>query len=246
MKQQKMYESVTPLKIEEHKNLSVVKPSDFLFAKDLIAAPLTAVEFFKAVHEYVIVFAGTEQNLMPYVILGASEKKNLYIRDDGSFTAEYIPAYIRRYPFVFSTSDGGKNLTLCVDLEYKGCSMDGDGKKLFEEDGSHSDYLKDVMKFMTSYQGQYIRTAEFCKRIAELEILEPLTAQLKPEQGETVSLTGFYGVNREKMKNLSPEVLKELADGDGLELLYIHLLSMNNFNLLLEKIKNEQVVTQSA
>ena len=53
--------------------------------------------------------------------------------------------------------------------------------------------------------------------------------------GEKKSIGGFFAVSREKLRNLAPEKLAELAKTDELELTYIHLLSMNNFRRVLER-----------
>jgi hypothetical protein len=54
--------------------------------------------------------------------------------------------------------------------------------------------------------------------------------------GEKLSLGGFWAVNRAKLKALSGEKLAELAKTDELELLYLHLQSMRNFNLVKDRL----------
>ena len=36
------------------------------------------------------------------MILGGEKDQNLYLDDAGKWTARYIPAFVRRYPFVFA------------------------------------------------------------------------------------------------------------------------------------------------
>jgi hypothetical protein len=40
--------------------------------------------------------------MMPVVLLGMRDKENLYVNESNQWEAKYIPAFIRRYPFVFS------------------------------------------------------------------------------------------------------------------------------------------------
>ncbi len=42
---------------------------------------------------------------MPAVLLGIRDQENLYVDDNGAWNAKYIPAFVRRYPFVFSSQD---------------------------------------------------------------------------------------------------------------------------------------------
>jgi hypothetical protein len=43
-------------------------------------------------------------------------------------------------------------------------------------------------------------------------------------------------VSRERLKKLSAETLAQLASTDELELIYLHLQSMRNFNLMRERL----------
>ena len=53
-------------------------------------------------------FAGNETAVMPAVILGLRNDENLYLSDKNAWQAKYLPAFIRRYPFAFSSQDDGK------------------------------------------------------------------------------------------------------------------------------------------
>jgi hypothetical protein len=49
-------------------------------------------------------------------------------------------------------------------------------------------------------------------------------------------LSGFQAVNREKLKALPGDTLAELAATDELELIYLHLQSMRNFEALRDRL----------
>jgi hypothetical protein len=188
-----------------------------------------AVEFPHAAKEYAVVFAGSEESLMPAVILGVRGSENLYLSKDNEWEAKYIPAFVRRYPFVFSTSADGTQLILCIDEAFSGFNHDGRGQPLFVDDGKPSPFVDNVMKFLQEYQAQFRRTQAFCAKVKELDILEPMQAQVELASGERLQLGGFLAVSRAKLKALSGEKLAELAQTDELELLYLHLQSMRNF-----------------
>src|SRR5690606_15437922 len=142
--------------------------------------------------------------------------------------ADYIPAFVRRYPFVFSTSDEGKTLTLCLDEAFDGCRQNGEGERLFTETEENSPYLNKVVEFLQEYQNHFRRTQIFCKKLEELELLEPMGAQFKTPDGREGSLSGFFVINRDKLKKVPAEKLAELAQTDELEMIYLHLNSLNN------------------
>ena len=42
----------------------------------------------------------------------------LFVNEAGKWLGKYVPAFLRRYPFVFSSNDEGKNFTLCIDGKF--------------------------------------------------------------------------------------------------------------------------------
>jgi hypothetical protein len=234
-KQLLIYENALPVSKTRHRNWSVKIDNTFGFANELNAAPITAVEFPVASREYTIVFTGKGETLAPAVVLGVRNGENLYLADDHKMSAKYVPAFLRRYPFVFSSVDQGANLTLCIDESFAGCNQDGAGERLFDSEGKQSVYLKNVIGFLREYQKQFVRTKAFCQKLEELNLLEPMQAQISPANGKRARLTGFTAVSRKKLKALKAEQLHELLKSDELELIYLHLQSLRNFELLLEK-----------
>ncbi len=227
-KQQLIYETAVPLSFARHGGCSVEVGTNYGFSGKVNSVPLMAVEFPLATSEYAIVFAG-DSNLMPAVILGVRGNENLFLTRSDSWEAKYIPAFVRRYPFVFSTSSDGERLILCIDEAYAGFNREGRGQRLFGDDGKPSAYVDNVLKFLQEYQAQFRRTQVFCGKLRELDILEPMMAQVDLPSGERLSLSGFQAVNRGKLKKVPGEKLAELAQTDELELLYLHLQSMRNF-----------------
>jgi len=228
------YSNAQPVNQTRHKDLCVKTGPDFSFAKDTNSVPLMAVEFPHAASEYAIMFAGSEEKPIPVVIMGYNESENRYIDEDEQWRAKYIPAFIRRYPFVFSSSDDGDTLTLCVDEEYDGCNEDGHGERLFDADGERTLFLNNTLKFLEEYQAHYYRTENFCKTLKELDLLEPVTARFTTPDGQQRNLTGIQSVSRKKMKELSEADLHKLHQSDGLELIYLHLHSSRNLQNMLE------------
>jgi hypothetical protein len=228
--QQLIYEKVIPVSNSRHAECSVEVGADYAFSRSVNSVPLMAVEFPLAAAEYPIVFAGAAESMMPAVILGVRSNENLYLTNDGKWQAKYIPAFIRRYPFVFSASDDGKTFTLCVDEDFPGFNKQGRGKRLFSDDGKTTPFVEEVLKFLQDYRVQFLRTQAFCKKLTELNLLMPMQAQVTLTSGEKMSLSGFNVVDRKKLIALPGDTLSQLAKTDELELIYLHLQSMRNFS----------------
>jgi SapC len=106
-KQLLIYEKAVPVTRQRHGNVSIKAGSDFGYAKTVNSVPLLASEFDLASREYAIVFSGQGNDMMPAALLGIRDNENLYVDDKGLWNAKYIPAFVRRYPFVFSTDFAG-------------------------------------------------------------------------------------------------------------------------------------------
>lgn len=230
-----IYKSAVPVSAARHGDVSVEANDSFAFSADVNAVPLMAVEFPRAAAEYAIVFTAEGEEVMPAVILGVRNSQNLFLSSDSRWKADYIPAFIRRYPFVFSSGDG-KALTLCIDESHPGVNRVGKGNALFGADKKPTPYVEKVLEFLKEFQIQFERTRQFCRSLKELQLLEPMQANVTTPQGENISLGGFLGIKRERLRQLSGEQLEKLVKTDELELLYLHLASLRNFTDFKDRI----------
>lgn len=229
-KQLLIYESAVPVSAARHGDASFDPVGSYAFSADINAVPLMAVEFVSAATEYAIVFTEADNDVIPAAVLGLRPEQNLYLSADAQWQAQYVPAFIRRYPFVFSASADRETLTLCVDETHPGFNREDRGQRLFENDGKPSSYVEQVLKFLQDYQTHFVRTQAFGKRLKELNLLEPMQAKVTTPAGEKLVLGGFQGVTRNRLRTLGGEALVTLAKTDELELLYLHLYSLRNFN----------------
>jgi hypothetical protein len=232
-KQLLFYETAVPVNLARHRDLCIERIT-YQFAANVNSVPLTAVEIPRAAREYTIVFAGDDA-VTPFAVVGVQGNENVYVSEDGTWNADYVPAFVRRYPFVFARSEDEKQFTLCIDESWDGCNQEGRGERLFDENGERTPYLSQMLSFLEQYQAHFNRTQAYCRHLKELDLLEPMKADFTLPDGTKRSLVGFTAVNRDKLKGLPSEKLLELVKSDELELTYNHLLSMNNFALMIHR-----------
>ncbi|MBE0452529.1 SapC family protein [Roseovarius autotrophicus] len=231
------YERATPVTAKAHGDVSVRSSVGYGFSRKVNSVPLTAVEFAAAAAHYPIVFAGAEDRVMPAVILGARSNENFFVDEAGKWRAgTYVPAFVRRYPFVFSTDRDGRNFILNIDETYEGVNRDGRGERLFDSDGNQTVYLQNILRFLQEYQGQFRRTEAYCKRLKDLDLLQPMQAQFSLPDGERRSLSGFMALDREKLKAIKDADLRAMFDTDELECTFLHLFSMRHFQNMVEHL----------
>lgn len=234
-KQMLIYETAIPVSEVRHADASFEPSRNFAFAAAINAVPLMAVEFQHAAAEFAIVFSAVGPDIMPAAVLGVRDQQNLYLTEDAQWRAKYVPAFIRRYPFVFSSSEDQQTLMLCIDETHPGFNREGRGQRLFGDDGKPSAYVEQVLKFLQAYQAHFERTRSFGKQLQALNLLEPMQLTVTTPAGARQALSGFLGVQRDRLRNLSGEALSTLSRSDELELIYLQLHSMRNFNEVKER-----------
>ena len=205
------------------------------------SVPAVTTEFADIAAEYVIVFLGTAVGVTPVVMLGMQANENVYLDLQNAWQATYVPAYVRRYPFVLSSPDGGKTLTLCIDESFPGFNREDRGEKLFDTNGMAAPFLDNVLKFLHDYQTEAHRTRHFCAAIEALRLLEPIRVGMTLPTGERVNVHGMMAVDRQRLRKLSGDVLARLSSENELEPIYLHLQSLRN----IDKLKNRSSIGAS-
>lgn len=232
------YKKVIPLNKDRHKNLYLEPVEGYTFAVDTNSLYIAAIEFIKSASEYVIVFGtDADKSIYPVVLLGLKANQNLFVNKKGQWDADYIPAYARRYPFILATPDAtGSNFTVCIDEGFSGFNTAKEGQPLFDKKGKESAILKQAVDFLQDYQKHVQITTSFCKNLVKLDLLEPMQANVQMKTGDKYAIGGFQCVSRKKLKALIPETLAELAKSDELELIFLHLFSLNNVGRIMKKV----------
>ncbi|WP_114418093.1 SapC family protein [Marinospirillum perlucidum] len=228
------YQKITPVNKEEHKS-HFLKPydNDYSFARNTPIVPLAASEFFSACRHYPVLFSGDTASLVPVAILGYTEKQNIFINDANQWQKNtYIPAFIRRYPFILANSNDASQLTLCFDDSWKGFNTEGEGEPLFNEQGEEAEYLKKVLGFVESVHQEMQRTRPFVEKLVELELLEKRDLQVTRTEGNSFLLKDFRVINEEAFMKLEDAQVLEFHNKGWLPWVYAHLLSLSNLQTL--------------
>jgi hypothetical protein len=230
------YNKPEPLDAAQHGGLGV-NPTDkpYAFVGQTNVVPLTVTEFAAAGLSYPVIFVGEQRQ--PVAVMGLRQGENLYVSDAGDFRPDaYIPAYVRRYPFVFADDKQNQRLILCID---RGAPIvtEGGENPLFV-DGQPSDYTKMAMDFCNNFEQERLRTEAFVKLVNELDLLDVREAVFTPRdasgaQGQPQKLADYYAVSEDKLRALPAEKLAELRDNGALGQIYAHLVSLLGWDRLI-------------
>lgn len=230
------YKKVVALNSEVHRNLKIAaEKGNFSYAKDANAVMLTGMEFTDVSREYPIVFVRAEDGtLRPIALLGIRDGENLFVDENGKWDARYIPAYIRRYPFVMAP--GGPNgMVVCMDEECPALGMEH-GEPIFDAEGKPTPRMNDMIQFLQHFQQEHARTDWLTKQLDELGIFVPQEANFDTGNGETFALKDFYLIDETKFGALPDEKILQLFKNGAMGLVYLHLASLGNLGKLTERL----------
>lgn len=229
------YDKPVALNRETHKNLRIAPVDNFKFAAKTNSITLASIEFIEVSKEYPIVFAKISDEVMvPVALLGLRNNENLYVDAEGNWDARYIPAFVRRYPFVLAENDGTQ-FTVCIDEAYPGLN-NKDGQALFDEKGGNTPFLQNALDFMNSYQAQFKLTEDFVRQLRELDLLIEISAKAELAGGENYLLSGIMVIDEQKLLKLGKDDAFDLFKSGKLGWIYAHLISLSNMSRLLDKM----------
>ena len=241
------YSQPEPLSVEAHGKLGVQpveKPYAFIGQTNIV--PLTVTEFAPAALSYPVIFVG--ENKQPVVAMGLNANDNLFVTD-GEFRADaYIPAYARRYPFVFANDDSQQRMILCIDRAAP-YFVEGGDTPLFE--GTEpSAYVKNAMEFCNNFEQERVRTESFVQLLNELDLFEVKEATFTPRNPDGTpaapqKLAEYFAVSEDKLKALPAEKLAELRDNGALGQIYAHLVSLAGWDRLIALALTRQAATNA-
>jgi SapC len=221
------YKNPQPLEPVRHAKAGLSPKNNFGFSRITNAVALTMTEFSSAAFNYPIVFSTTAP-VVPFAVLGIRDNENLFVDAQGQWRENaYIPAYVRRYPFIFSEVPNTDRLVLCVDESAE--HYESPSTQPFFIDGKPSDNLTRALQFSEQFHAQLDETRRFCAWLEENKMLEEKFARADMASGESYTMRGFRVVSSEKMNTLTDVQILELHKKGWLALLYFHLQSQQHW-----------------
>ncbi len=236
------YTAPAPLDAKRHANLGLRSNFGLGFTTKVNAVPVNMIELPQLCHYYPVAFS-PDANATPVALLGLRDNENLFVDAGGEWLPDmYIPAYIRRYPFIFSEAPGTDQLTLCVDMNDKVIDEKSD-QKFFGPDGKATALAQNALEFCKSYHAAAQQTLQFSKALAASGLLVDRQAEINAGNGQRISFSGFRIVDEQKLADMPEKDFMEWRRRGWLPFLYAHLFSGAQWQrltlLLRKKLENE-------
>jgi len=222
------YGGIEPLSSSAHPNHKSRNIGEAKFLAAAHAVPITVDEFVAVQRHYPIVFSNGEAPV-PLALMGLNEGVNTFVDENGHpYNSDvYIPAYIRRYPFMLAKlRPDADELSLCFDPTSGMVGEYEDGAALFE-DGKPSETTAGILKFCEEFEVSAQRTHAFVKELADAELLMDGEVSIQLAGSETPFIyRGFKMVSEEKFRELRGDALRKMNQNGALPLIIAHLFSM--------------------
>jgi hypothetical protein len=172
---------------------------------------------------------------------------NVFIAEDGAMDPDaYVPAFVRRYPFLPVAVDGPRDplggqgrMVLCID---RAATTISDRPEIpFFENGQHSRYTKDAVESCNKFEDLARRTRQFIRILEQHDLFEPMqltVPRANPDGTETSpqKLSDCLRISEEKLNALPTDIYIKLRDIGIPGLAYAHLLSLSLWPKLLSRL----------
>ena len=232
------YKNPVLLRFEEHGAARLAPQKGYGFAAETIAAPLCASEFSTALRHYPIAFS-LGKNPMPLALLGVEQDVNLFVDNDGKWReGSYVPAYVRRYPFIVTEPEGGASQLLAIDAASDRFIMPSaeceGGERIYDKAGLPTAITQDAMNFCRAFSVDYLATVAFAQAIADAGLLVPNRAEIQLPGAARHVLDGFMTINEKAFRELPARTVMKWHSKGWLDLVALHFASQQNWQTLLD------------
>ena len=232
------YEQPVPLTKEKHAKFGVKqvsKPFEFMEKQHFV--PITAPEFGAASASMPIIFAGEDRS--PLAVMGIRTGENLFV-ENGNFDVDfYMPAFARRYPFVLAGDSANDRFVVCID-EKAECVTDKKPAQLFFDKDDTSQFTKEAFQFLQNFERDRQATQKMVEDLKALDLFEPKEMNFQGNNADGTpaprqKIADYFAISEEKLKALPDAKIAEMAKNGYLAVAYAHLISLGNWQRLVNK-----------
>lgn len=231
------YRAVEPIQVNVHGDMKVRSVVDMGEIAKTHAVPVTTDEFPSIQRHYPIVFSIGEKPV-PIALMGLNENVNVFLKDDGHpiDPSKYIPAYIRRYPFLLARlRPDSDEMSLCFDPTAGSVGNFEDGQALFEN-GEPTEATKSILEFCEQFEAAGQRTSAFVDELVRSGLLMDGEVAIHPTGSEQPFIyRGFKMIDEEKFRELRGDELRKMNQNGMLTLIYAHIFSLGQMREVFAK-----------
>jgi hypothetical protein len=172
-------------------------------------------------------------------MLGFAKDENLYL-DAHGWNARYIPAVVARGPFLIGFQDENadgevrKSPVIHIDLDHPRVS-ETEGEPLFLAMGGQTPYLQRVAAILDAIHRGLAIGKEMFAAFSALDLMVPLNLEVRLTEDQHHRLHGYFTIDADRLRALDASSLHRLHQAGFLEIAFLVLASVNNFQKLVDR-----------
>jgi hypothetical protein len=229
----------------DHKDTRIITERSARYGDAVMFAMTFPFEFRSVQAFYPILFHRDQRGEMyPVALFGFESGENLFL-DDSGWHARYVPAMIRRQPFLIGfeaaarQGAGEQRRMLSLDMAHPRVNRER-GEPLFLPLGGRTPFLEEMATLLeTLYHGGELNR-KFVQALQEHGLIENVTFDIALADGSRNQLLGFFAVDEEKVQGLPDAALGQLSRSGFLMPLFMMLASTTNVRTLVD-LKNAKL-----
>ncbi|RFC65996.1 SapC family protein [Fulvimarina endophytica] len=230
------YANPVPLDREKHRELKLGSGEpDYGYARGAHFIPALIDEFSAASREMPILFVPGAKGPTAVFMVGLETGRSRLVKADGSWARPYVPAYLRRYPFILGEVEGQDPLVM-IDEENSVLSLT-EGEALFGEDGEPSAALNNAIGFTNEFFAAGKRTEAFIELLTSLDLFRQITIETRAAGAEVQTIHGLLAVDEGKLYELSDADFLKLRDERVLSPIFAHFFSLTQIDRLRDEVQ---------
>ena len=233
----------------DHQDVRIITERSARYGDDVMQAVTFPFEFRNVQAFYPILFQqDANGGFFPVALFGFEEKENLFLDEDG-WHAAYIPAMVRREPFLIGFQDSkdpsnpGRTRVLSLDMAHPRVGNDA-GEALFQPLGGRTPFLEGAADLLETIYAGIEHNKAFTRALAEHGLIEAVTLEVELNDGSRHQLIGYHSINEENVQALSGGTLAEFNREGFLAPMFMALASMANIQRLVA-LKNESLAVEA-
>ncbi|MDQ3247355.1 MAG: SapC family protein [Pseudomonadota bacterium] len=231
------YSGLVPLNANQHGKMKLRRIDSSKEMGKTHAIPATVDEFSLLARHYPIVFSVGETPV-PLALMGLTEGTNTLLDDEGRPRNPelYLPAYMRRYPFMLARlRPDTDELTLCFDPESGAVGDQEEGEPLFDGD-QPTETTTSILQFCEQFEQAGQRTNAFMQDLKSSGLLMDGEVAIQAQGNEQPFIyRGFQMIDEEKFREVRGDELRKMNQNGMLPLIFAHLFSLSQIRDLFSR-----------
>ncbi len=224
-----LYRALSLLDRERHRALRLRADAGYRFSAGQTLVPLTLAEFEDAACVAPVVFLRAGGALSVAMATGLEAGRNDLLDGAGRWPAgAYVPAYLRRYPFILVDGESGQRIGM--DPEAWHFSRI-EGEALFE-DGQEGAAIARIRALCLAYSAAWEATQPFLEALDGAGVLVPGQTVITRKDGSRHRVDGFEIVDPERLAALPDATLAAWLRQGYLAAVHAHRASLKRWPAL--------------